>query len=128
MNLLLDTHILLWWATDDPCLPEACRTLLEDPSHLVYFSSIAIWEVAIKHSKGMLKMPPDVLLEASLQAGLAQFGFTAQHAAGVGKLPPIHHDPFDRAMIAQAISEPFIFVTMDCLIRRYPVLVQPLET
>lgn len=121
MNLLLDTHILLWWATDSPYLPTAGRTLLADQANTVYFSSLAIWEVAIKHAKGFLSVPPDVLRGASLEAGLLELHFTASHAVRAGALPPHHHDPFDRGMVGQALVQAFVLVSQDEKLRLYDV-------
>ena len=124
MNLLLDTHILIWWSTDDPALPDQCRVMLADPRNEVYFSSVAIWEVSIKHSRGKLAMPPEMLHQQSSKAGLVELPFTAKHAAAVKSLPWIHRDPFDRALIAQALSEPLVLVSQDHNIRKYPVSVE----
>ena len=123
MNLLLDTHILLWWATDDPKLPEACRDLLLNEECQVFYSSLSIWEVSIKHAKGHLALPPDLLHEESSKAGLEELPFTARHAARVAKLPAHHHDPFDRGLIAQALETPLLLVSQDEQIRRYPLRV-----
>ncbi len=123
MNLLLDTHILLWWATDDPKLPEACRELLLDEENRVYYSSLSIWEVAIKHGKGHLSLGPDLLHKESAEAGLEELPFTARHAARVVQLPNYHHDPFDRGLIAQALETPLLLVSQDEHIRKYPVRV-----
>lgn len=123
MNLLLDTHILLWWATDDPDLPPRCRDLLLDREHVVHYSSLSIWEVAIKHAKGHLPVPADLLHEESTRAGLIELPFTGTHAARVGKLPPLHPDPFDRGLIAQALETPLVLVSQDEKIHRYPLRV-----
>lgn len=124
MNLLLDTHVLIWWATDDLALAKECRALLADPGNEVYYSSIAIWEVAIKHGLGKLAVTADLLHETSSQAGLKELPFAARHAAAIKSLPPIHRDPFDRAMVAQAMIEPMVLVSQDHNIRRYPLPVQ----
>jgi PIN domain nuclease of toxin-antitoxin system len=124
MNILLDTHVLIWWATDDPKLADPCRHMLIDPNNDVFFSSISIWEVAIKHAKGLLRLPPDLLRVSSQEAGLLEVAFSAAHAERVGDLPSIHGDPFDRALIAQALVHPFILVSQDEMIRRYPVTVK----
>ncbi len=124
MNLLLDTHILIWWATDDPVLPRACRDLLLDTENSVSFSSISIWEVSIKNEKGLLSLPPDLLWEKSLEAGLLEVSFTSAHAAKVRELPPLHRDPFDRALIAQALCGPYTLVSQDRLLAQYPVLLK----
>ena len=126
MNLLLDTHVLIWWATDNPRLEkEGLRTILESIANEVYFSSLSIREIAIKHSRGQLPLGPDLLRNASLQAGLLELPFRSSHAAKISSLPPIHQDPFDRAMIAQALIEPMAFVSIDTKVRQYPGLLFP---
>jgi PIN domain nuclease of toxin-antitoxin system len=119
LNLLLDTHILIWWATDDRKLPEGCRELLASPSNTVYFSSLSIWEVAIKHARGALRLSAEPLREQSLLAGLLELPFLSTHAARVEVLPPHHADPFDRGLIAQALSQSFVLVSQDEYIRQY---------
>lgn len=121
MNLLLDTHILIWWATDDPKLPADCRTLLLEEKNFVYFSSLSIWEVAIKHGKGHLALPSSLLYKESKKAGLLELPFTASHAARVEKLPEFHSDPFDRGLIAQALETPLLLVSQDERVRDYPL-------
>lgn len=124
MNLLLDTHVLIWWATDDRALAPECRDMLANPLNTVFYSSIAIWEVAIKHDLGKLPLPPALLNDQSSSAGLKELPFTAKHAAFIKTLPPIHRDPFDRAMIAQALCEPLILVSQDLTVRKYPLPVR----
>ena len=119
MNLLLDTHVLIWWATDDAKLSQKDRQFLADPDHELYLSSVCLWEVAIKFGKGMLKIPPDLLRNRSLAAGFKSLQFTDLHAIEVARLPPVHQDPFDRALIAQAIAEPICLVTRDERLRGY---------
>ena len=124
MNLLLDTHILIWWATDDDQLPSKCRKLLSHQDNEVYFSSINIWEVAIKFGKGLLSLPPELLHQQALENGLRHLPFTAQHAVEVARLPGHHQDPFDRALVAQAICEPLTLVSQDRILRSYPVAIK----
>lgn len=124
MNLLLDTHILIWWATDDPQLPGECRRLLSDPQNEVFFSSINIWEVAIKHAQGRLLLPPQLLDSQARSHGLLHLPFTAEHAVATGRLPGHHQDPFDRALMAQALCEPMCLVSQDRRLRSYPVLLK----
>lgn len=123
MNLLLDTHVLIWWATDDPRLGPNLRAALAEPENEVSFSVISIWEVAIKHSKGLLALGPTQLRESSLQAGLRELAFLGGHAARIAELQPIHRDPFDRALVAQAMVEPMVLLSEDEWIRQYPVQV-----
>ena len=115
MRLLLDTHILVWWATDDSRLPPGCRRLLLAEENEVFFSSICIWEVAMKFSK----IPPEQLRERSLENGLRHLAFSARHAAEVAQLPPHHQDPFDRALLAQALVEPMVLVSQDTIMQSY---------
>jgi PIN domain nuclease of toxin-antitoxin system len=121
MRLLLDTHVLIWWATDDPRMSQECRLLLADEQNEVFFSSISIWEVAIKHSKGLLKLSPDVLDAGARQNGLQALSFTWLHAQQIAFLPDHHQDPFDRALIAQAMCEPMTLVSKDRWFANYPV-------
>lgn len=121
MNLLLDTHILIWWATDDPRLAPRLRSAVADPGNEVSFSVISIWEVAIKHAKGLLPLGPDQLRESSLQAGLRELAFLGHHATQVARLPALHSDPFDRALVAQAMVEPLVLLSADAWVRQYPV-------
>ena len=121
MRLLLDTHILIWWATDDPKLAEPCRLLLLDQENDVYFSSISIWEISIKFAKGTLNVSSDRLQRLCRLNGIKPLAFNDKHAVAAGSLPPHHHDPFDRALIAQAITEPMTLVSSDQWFRSYQV-------
>jgi len=123
VNLLLDTHVLIWWATDDPKLGPNLRSLLADSNNEVAFSVISIWEVAMKHAKGLIELGPTQLRESSLQAGLRELAFLGGHAARVAELPPIHSDPFDRALVAQAMVEPMVLLSEDGWIRQYSIQV-----
>lgn len=121
MRLLLDTHVLIWWATDDPKMSQECRSLLSDEYNEVFFSSISIWEVAIKHAKGLLVLSPDLLDVGARGSGLRALSFSSIHAQQVAALPDHHQDPFDRALIAQAICEPMTLVSKDRWFSSYPV-------
>lgn len=115
MRLLLDTHVLLWAAGGSRRLPAATRMLLTDPENEVYFSAASIWEVAIKSA---LRKPDFQVDAAELIAALDKMEFAelpvrAIHAAEVARLPSGHKDPFDRLLVAQAISEPLILLTND---------------
>ena len=123
MNLLLDTHILIWWATDSSALPPQCKDLLADPDNQIFFSSLSIWEVAIKHAKGLFPISSETLWRESVRAGLLELPFAARHASKAETLPPIHSDPFDRGLISQALEEPLLLVSQDKAIQRYPLRV-----
>ncbi len=119
MNILLDTHILIWWATNDKQLTQEARALISNPENDVFISSINIWEVAIKHSKGYLFLPPALLRNSALESGFGMLPFQDIHAMQVSTLPAIHQDPFDRALIAQAFAEPMHLLTHDSIVAQY---------
>lgn len=121
MHFLLDTHILLWAAADDPKLTKTARALIEDQQNTLFFSAASIWEVAIKATtKPDFAFDPTVLRRALVDSGYAELGITGQHAAMVRNLPSIHNDPFDRILIAQAMVEGIELVTGDSKIAQYP--------
>ncbi len=121
MNLLLDTHVLLWALLDPARLSEQAKQQIEDPSHSVYFSAASIWEIAIKSSTGRsdTPLPPKAVLAGAKHAGFLQLTVSAQHAAAVVDLPLIHRDPFDRLLVAQARSEPMTLLTRDTTLAKY---------
>ena len=120
MNLLLDTHILLWWLADDPGLSEKQRSAIADPANVVYVSAASAWEIAIKKALGKLIAPND-LGAALIASELEQLPVTVAHAEAVGGLPPHHRDPFDRMLIAQAGVEDLTVVTGDPVFAQYEV-------
>lgn len=120
MNLLLDTHVLLWWLDENPSLSKMARTRISDGNNLVFVSAVVIWEIRIKQSLGKLKIPPEFRRILDQQP----FDFlpiTLDHAHAVGDLPMIHRDPFDRMLIAQAKIERFTIITRDSLFKEYDV-------
>jgi PIN domain nuclease of toxin-antitoxin system len=119
VSLLLDTHVVLWWLTDDPALPENVKTRLDDEPD-VYVSAASIWEVAIKLSLGKLARPAD-LPERIIESGFRPLSITSEHAMVAGRLPLIHRDPFDRLLVAQAQCEKMTLATHDSLIQEYDV-------
>jgi PIN domain nuclease of toxin-antitoxin system len=124
MNLLVDTHILLWWLADDAGLPRKVRLLLLDTENLVYVSSATMWEIAIKRSIGKLEIPA-TYRDDIVNEGFKELSITWEHARRTAELPPIHRDPFDRMLIAQALSEKLVLVTTDETIGKYEVAVIP---
>ncbi len=112
MRLLIDTHILLWWLSDDPALPVVARTALATGANDVLVSAISIAEISIKRSLGKLAAPPNVW-EVSKQAGFADLAFDGAHGIELANLPWHHRDPFDRMLIAQARVERLIVVSVD---------------
>ncbi|MCC6765976.1 MAG: type II toxin-antitoxin system VapC family toxin [Deltaproteobacteria bacterium] len=124
MRLLLDTHVLLWWAEDDPALSRRAKTAVADPGNDCLFSLGSLWEMAIKLSLEKLDLPDsvDVFVERHLVGG----GFHAlaielAHVARVARLPFHHRDPFDRLLAAQALEEDIAIVTRDPVFTRYGV-------
>jgi PIN domain nuclease of toxin-antitoxin system len=112
LRLLLDTHVLLWWATDETRLPPSWRQLIGDSTNAVFVSSVSVAEIAIKASLGKLTAPKD--LQADLvDEGFEELSLNFDHAAMLRDLPWHHRDPFDRMLIAQALVEGLPVATMD---------------
>ena len=122
MNLLLDTHVLLWAAGASGRLPAEGRTLLEQPETQPVFSAASIWEVAIKSGMGRpdFRVDPHLLRRGLLENGYTELPVTGAHAVAVALLPPLHKDPFDRILIAQAQVEGIPLLTADAIVGRYP--------
>lgn len=119
MRLLLDTHALLWWLGDDPRLSAGARQGITD-SPVVVVSAASVWEIAVKQALGKLTGPDD--LEAEITAnGFTALDISAGHALSAGRLPRHHEDPFDRMLIAQAMSEGLTVVTGDRRFADYDV-------
>ena len=123
MRLLLDTHIFLWCIKGDAHITKAIKCKLMQASE-VYVSSASIWEATIKIKLKKLDVDVDEMVMAISKSGFQELPITALHAAAVAKLPPIHRDPFDRILVAQALSEPLIFITADSLLKEYSDLVE----
>ncbi|MEQ8803648.1 type II toxin-antitoxin system VapC family toxin [Haliea sp.] len=121
MNLLLDTHILLWAASEPERLSQDARDLIQDPVHRVYFSAASIWEVVIKNGLGRedFHVDPHLLRRGLIENDYSELPVTSAHTLALAHLPPIHRDPFDRILIAQAEVEGFLLLTMDATILQY---------
>ncbi|MDK9723252.1 MAG: type II toxin-antitoxin system VapC family toxin [Sterolibacteriaceae bacterium MAG5] len=122
MRLLLDTHIFLWAVADSRRLKVAARKQMLAADQ-VYVSSASIWEIAIKARLGKIEGDPEQLADAIAASGFIDLPVTARHAAGVARLPPHHHDPFDRLLVAQAFTEPLLLLTADAALAPYGPLV-----
>jgi len=122
VKLLLDTQILLWAAGLPERLPAAARNLLNDPHNELLFSAASLWEIAIKNTLGRedFRVDPRLLRRGLLDNGYVELPVTGQHAVSVDGLPPLHKDPFDRLLLAQALCEGITFVTSDAQLARYP--------
>jgi PIN domain nuclease of toxin-antitoxin system len=121
VNLLLDTHLLIWTAANSPRLSAKARALIEDPAHTLFFSSVSIWEIAIKRRKDRPDFPIDArrLRNLLLQNGFVEIDLTSDHGIIAADLPLHHHDPFDRALIAQARHEGLGLLTSDTTVAGY---------
>lgn len=117
---LLDTHILLWWLSDDKKLGKKRTELLAQSSNQIAVSTVSIWEIVIKKSLGKLKVP-DNLKEVIYENEFEILSITPDHVLSLQNLPPIHNDPFDRLLIAQSIYEDMVIVTADKIIPKYEV-------
>jgi PIN domain nuclease of toxin-antitoxin system len=120
MNLLLDTHVLLWWLDDHPSLSRRCRSAVADGSNLVFVSAVVIWEIRIKQTVGKLKIPT-AFRQILAQQPFNWLPITVDHAHALEGLPLHHRDPFDRMLIAQAQIEGFTVVTHDSIFRKYKI-------
>ncbi len=122
MKLLLDTHLLLWAASAPDRLSMRAVSMIEDTGNELMFSPVSIWEVAIKRSLGRddFRADPRLLRRGLVDNQYQELGVTSTHAIEVDNLPPIHKDPFDRFLIAQAIAEGITLVTVDEVVARYP--------
>lgn len=122
MNLLLDTHTLIWMATDAARLSADATSALTDPANDLYASAVSGWEISIKRARGRLRFPDvDRRMLATLR--VAELPVTFDHAAHVARLPELHRDPFDRMLIAQAVAEDLTIVSRDRAFEGYPVSV-----
>jgi PIN domain nuclease of toxin-antitoxin system len=122
MRILLDTHVYLWWLDDSPQLSAAARDLIRD-AETVYISSASLWEAVIKIGLGKLDAVPAELVAGIGASGFEPLPITPEHTLTLPVLPNQHKDPFDRMLIAQAISEPLHLVTMDKVLATYSELV-----
>lgn len=122
MKLLLDTHLLLWVAGQPDKLSNGARALLSDQQNVLLFSAVSIWEIAIKQGlrREDFRADPRILRRGLLDRGYDEMPITSEHAVTVGVLPPVHKDPFDRLLIAQALVEGVTLLTTDPLVAQYP--------
>lgn len=121
MRLLLDTHVLLWAAAASTRLPAATKDLLRDSSNQIYYSAASVWEIAIKSAlrRDDFRADPARLVVALAKMEFNELPVRAAHAVALSRLPAHHRDPFDRLLVAQAISEPMILLTVDRALPAY---------
>jgi PIN domain nuclease of toxin-antitoxin system len=122
VKLLLDTHLLLWAAGNPNRLSAIARTLIEEPENELFFSAVSLWEIAIKCGLGRsdFQIDPRVLRRGLLDNGYSELPIISEHALAIDGLPPIHKDPFDRMLVAQATVEGITLLTADQLVSQYP--------
>ena len=126
MKLLLDTHFLLWSAARTDRVPAQLISLLEDEATEPIYSVVSLWEIAIKTAarRGGFDVDVAILRMGLLANGWFELPFQGDHAIAVSQLPDIHGDPFDRALVAQAIEEDIVLATVDRVLQRYPAKVR----
>ncbi len=126
MKLLLDTHVFIWLDSEPGNLSPTAAALLGDPDNLLLLSVASLWEMQIKQQLGKLtlRMPlPNTVAQQVATNSLVILPIMPAHVYGVGTLPTIHNDPFDRLLVAQALAEDAVLVTGDAALGQYPVRV-----
>lgn len=126
MQVLLDTHLILWWQGTRARVPRAARDLLDGTDDPVYVSRVSLWEIAIKVNQGKLRVDLPRFCEKVAADGFSWLPIENAHILRLAELPVFadHKDPFDRLLIAQSASEPLVFVTADAGLARYGDLVR----
>jgi PIN domain nuclease of toxin-antitoxin system len=122
MKLLLDTHLLLWAAGEPHRLSKQARALIDNADNELLFSAASLWEVAIKRGLGRedFKVDPRLLRRGLLDNGYRELPIISDHVVAIDSLPPIHKDPFDRILVAQATVEGITLLTIDAFVSQYP--------
>ena len=122
MQLLLDTHLLVWAMGEPERLAPALVRLLEDPMNTPVFSIASLWELVIKRGldRPDFRLEPPLLCQALLEAGWRELPVEAHHVLAVGQLPALPRDPFDRLLLAQAQADGLLLITADQQLAQYP--------
>jgi PIN domain nuclease of toxin-antitoxin system len=126
VRLLLDTHLLIWLASEPEKLSREARAIIADSANVLLFSAISMWEIAIKRALGRpdFAVDPHPLRDGLIARGYAEIAMTSEHGLVAGALPLLHRDPFDRAMIGQAMVERVLFLTADVELAGYGAAVR----
>lgn len=122
MHLLLDTHLLVWAMGSPERLPRGLAAMVEDRQNTPVFSVASIWELVIKKALGRegFEVEPALLRRVLLEEGWQELPIEARHVLAVAQLPPLHRDPFDRLLLAQASAEGYLLITSDQQLAGYP--------
>jgi len=122
VKLLLDTQLLLWAAGQPKRLSKAASKLLQSPENELLFSAASIWEIAIKRGLGRddFRVDPRLLRRGLIDNGYTELPISSQHAVSIDTLPALHKDPFDRLLLAQALTEGITLLTSDAQLALYP--------
>ena len=124
MRLLVDTHVFLWYIAADPKLPDSFRGAIQNASNDVFLSSVSVWEAVIKHNLGKLSLPAPPATYLPLQRSahsITALSVDEGAMPHLADLPPLHRDPFDRLLIAQAMQHELTLITVDRIFSSYPV-------
>jgi PIN domain nuclease of toxin-antitoxin system len=126
VKLLLDTHLLLWVAGQPDRLSQVARQLIEDKENELIFSTASLWELVIKRGLGRddFKVDPRLLRRGLLDNGYCELPIGSEHVVAIDTLPPLHKEPFDRILLAQALVEGITLLTSDPVVARYPAPVR----
>jgi PIN domain nuclease of toxin-antitoxin system len=122
VKFLLDTQLLLWAVEDSDRLSAVARKELSDSANELTFSAASLWEISIKNALGRedFRVDSRLLRQGLLDNGYVELSITSEHAMNIDSLPPLHKDPFDRILIAQALTEGMTLLTADVQVARYP--------
>lgn len=123
MNLILDTHIAIWFVADSDQLPKSAKQHIENPANHCFISIATLWEMGIKHSLGKLKLKTELkkIFELFSDSGFILLPITPEHILTNTSLPFYHRDPFDRLIIAQAKREDFTLISKDREFENYDI-------
>lgn len=123
MTFLLDTHVFIWWTCDPERIPAAAFHAICNPKNTLFFSTASSWEIQIKLGTGKLSFTEEweTILNREIEKnGIKILPINLSHTFALKRLPPLHRDPFDRMLIAQALTEELTFITNDAIVQSYP--------